>query len=48
MAPNAKETKPWVDDTFLKLIDSRNQCKNVDERLLLNKELKKYRDKIKK
>ena len=44
---NAKETKPWVDDTFLKLIDSRNQFKNVDERLLLNKELKKYRDKIK-
>ena len=44
---NAKETKPWVDVTFLKLIDSRNQCKNVDERLLLNKELKEYRDKIK-
>ena len=44
---NANETKPWVDDTFLKLIGSRNQCKVVDERLLLNKELKKYRDKIK-
>ena len=44
---NVKDTKPWVDDTFLQLIESRNKCKNKNERLKLNKKVKQHRDKIK-
>ena len=42
-----KDSQPWVDDTFLQLVERRNSCKNKIERLTLNKQLKQYRDKIK-
>ena len=44
---NIKDTKRWIDDTFLKLIEFRKKCKNKDDRLELNKKVKKHRDKIK-
>ena len=37
----------WVDATFLELIEARNNAKKTEERKELNKEVKKYRDKIK-
>ena len=42
-----KENKPWVDETFLELIEARNKSNKREERLDLNKQAKKYRDKIK-
>ena len=41
------DNRPWVDETFLHLIEDRNKSKKGEERLALNKEVKKYRDKIK-
>ena len=43
----ATDKKPWVDDKFLQLIECRNNTKNKVERLQLNKDIKKHRDKIK-
>ena len=43
----SSDHKPWVDASFLQLIDRRNSCKNKQERCSLNKEVKKHRDKIK-
>ena len=42
-----KDAKSLVDDTFLKLVECCNACKNKTERLELNKQVKKHRDKIK-
>ena len=42
-----QNSKPWVDATFLELIEARNSTKKSEERKELNKEVRKYRDKIK-
>ena len=42
-----KEKKPWIDEKFLQLVDTRNKCKKKVERRELNKEVKKHRDKLK-
>ena len=43
----SKENKPWTDEHFLQLIANRNKAKNVEDRRALDKEVKKYRDKLK-
>ena len=45
---NPKEDNPWIDEEFLRLVETRNKCKKKVERLKLNKEVEVYRDKIKK
>ena len=42
-----QDSKPCVDSTFLELIEARNNTKRTEERKKLNKEVNKYRDKIK-
>ena len=42
-----KDNKPWVDDEFLELVQCRNLCKDKCQRLELNKQLKKQKDKLK-
>ena len=44
---DAQDNKPWVDDTFLKLIESRNKSTTKSEQDSLNKQVRKYRDKLK-
>ena len=44
---NVKDTRQWVDDTFRKLVESRNKFKKKNERLQLNELMKNYRNKIK-
>ena len=43
----SKENKPWTDEHFLRLIENRNKAKKVEEKRTLDKEVKKYRDKLK-
>ena len=43
----SKENKPWTDEHFLCLIENRNKAKKVEEKRTLDKEVKKYRDKLK-
>ena len=42
-----KEHKPWVNNTFLELVNARNQSKSKLEQEQLNKKVKSYRDKLK-
>ena len=44
---NPKDDKPWIDEEFLRIVETRNKCKKKEERLKLNNEVNAYRDKIK-
>ena len=41
------DNKPWVNETFLRLIEDRNNTKKVEDWHALDKEVKKCRDKLK-
>ena len=41
------DNKPWVNETFLRLIEDRNKCKIYDNWRTLDQEVKKLRDKLK-
>ena len=43
----SSDVKPWVNETFLRLIEDRNRCKKDDDWRILDKEVKKLRDKLK-
>ena len=45
--PKKIDNKPWVDTSFLQLMERRKSGKDKKERYILNKEVKKHRDKIK-
>ena len=41
------DNKPWVNESFLRLIEDRNNCKKDDNWSKLGQEVKKLRDKLK-